>query len=1439
MFKQLVSWLVMITYSANLTSTAFAGFLIGGLVTMESAYAAPQMPVPIEFTCKEGTTLIAGQCIETEVRPMNVFCDSGYARDGSSELCKRNEEADQLPQCGDGYLYNSAYFPELCYTELPADDLGNCPANYDDKIGDSCFKTKAPEDWNCPMDAPNAAPETQTLECLEVARLMGECSSSETYTSPDMRWYETVPNKSCKRTLWSGLNRTCDSGFQPDGSGCKKTTITAPTQSCPTGYYKNGSQCSPGTPKLCPDGSAMTNGSCPTSSGEHACPSGMYLDKGSNICLENRSDSDPLSWSDQDFDFYFNQGTQLGGMIIDHNSVPDSTGDGQVTVSPSFINPNTTVQDPTLFQSVNSSGVDSNNGFESADETYQDEEKQSEYIEARLKSNNDFLDNQVDVAGQSSEEQVDNTNHSAVAYGTLMDSKNLNPPRKLSRESAMFQTSTNAVTDAFNGEGAYFGDCSADTVTYTELDESKIVTTNQSCFKPNKNNMSGCIVERHPIKPTLAIIEGMGDSRVEQCGDKCLQLTLGSELDNNLPQVGACGIYNKTIKIAVKDGFKLNRATLTRTHYDDHFRLYADNQIIFDGVHGSFTTSDGFPDGSVSCEKSESRDTYDPRDVTPQFQAALNNDNAIEFKYKVAVGGDGEAYAKVELIFDSSISSLWDEEIVEFPKGCSAALEKPAETYCTASGWECTLQYGSEDENFGVVDLSKGDRGEGYGLPGTHGDVLLLVARRDFDIAAGREKNCGQVVATTWNSDDGNDDDGIYFCEDFAGVGTHTSSSRQLRGTKLSNILPNKGEWETIAVRTDEIGSTWYRIDENDHLQQFASQKHGSGDYDSLKMSGYRIARAISENNLDWHNKAEGSLYFAYWQMLTNPSTSEVENALKEIKLEQPWIDYAPLYDGDNGIPICMEAYATDYVCDPLEGRTMNMSGGAFSFKDIINMDDACKPLDKDDQCDAISQTCVPGWEDEETNTCYAWDVKYECQDTTNALVTKVRENNTCLTDMNCIDGSCDVRADETNGDFINALTTYATMNEMGDSKNCTDPSDPSTCEVFSGEPRYCGWDQLKVNDCCKQPAGVNTLDVFILGQQMYTVNGYAASADGAFGGSALQEGLTSAGDAVTSGLDVAGQAVEGVWKDLTDPITDAASSAWNTVSSKLTSSVGNTAGNVTGDLLGDAGEVLGNFKNSITEALSNYKDQLLQQIYDMLPDALQNAIQSAASALGSGGAAAGAGAEQTGAQAMNTIGSSVLNAVQFIGFAYAVYQLAKLAYTMLTACEPEEEDMGQVLLAKKCFFTHHVPCTKTLGVCTNRAKDFHCCYESVLSRIIMQQAIEQLGWDTKEFRNNMNCRGLKIDELGLVDFSKIDFTEWIEMMAQSDQLPTDSTMDTVTGENISNGYGRSNALDRQNERAPDNTWVKRRTEMEQGDVINNVNCNKRPRPKSCEQGSF
>lgn len=93
---------------------------------------------------------------------------------------------------------------------------------------------------------------------------------------------------------------------------------------------------------------------------------------------------------------------------------------------------------------------------------------------------------------------------------------------------------------------------------------------------------------------------------------------------------------------------------------------------------------------------------------------------------------------------------------------------------------------------------------------------------------------------------------------------------------------------------------------------------------------------------------------------------------------------------------------------------------------------------------------------------------------------------------------------------------------------------------------------------------------------------------------------------------------------------------------------------------------------------------------------------------------------------------------------------------------------------------------------------------------------------------------------MATIDFGLIDFSEWIDLMAQSGLIPEGQDIDSVTGGSIANGYNRLNTLERMEERGGDtNTWVERMELIEEADMINNIDCSSRPRPQSCEVGAI
>ncbi|AWK84540.1 conjugal transfer protein TraN [Photobacterium damselae] len=1411
-FQRITSATVALTYTANTLTLAFAWVLFSMSVASTPAAAGINSPVSLIGSCPANFKEVGGSCIREEKIPAMKRCESGYSLKG--ENCEKNEDVEATGICKPEWSYSTHTYRKCTKPRKV------CPPKQE------CYwdvYTENPQRLNCPEIGDNPEEDaygqyTPKLEggCNPTLAAMGGCNGNINTVTIDNRW--KLNGYRCQRTLKMPASYYCKDGYTRNGNVCERVDTAEMQMSCPPNYYQEKTQCFPGPRPSCPVGTALKNGSC-VSTTNHVnvqCPSGKVLDPQSHTCINPRQDSEPTKWTPEDYTYFFNEGMDLGRLTAT-SVIPADNTKGQMSVTPVFLDPTVKVNDPDNFGKFQANGIDQNNGFSAPDGTYQNEDKQTDYVRHSIDMNNRDL--KKVVTGNSAEEIVDATNHTAQAYGALMDTRNINPPRKISMDSPMFANSKKAVGDAFSNRGAYFGDCNAETTTYQKLDPNKIIKQEKTCFKPAKSNLSGCVRRRIPIPPSIEIIKGLEDSRVSVCGEKCIQLTLGKTGNDYLPQFGKCGIYTKEIIVRVKQGINVERATITRTHYDDQFRLYADNNIIFNGVHMKFNTPDGFPTEHTACEQSTSRNTYNAIDVTPQFKSALANDNEIKFLYKVGVGGAGEAYGVVDLIFDKPIKSVWGDKIIDIPSGCTEALNQ-SDKHCTNNGWQCDEEFKSDDPNYGLVNVSKGDRGDGYGLPANLGDALVLVARRDFDIGSGSGTNCGMVVATTWNNADGNDDDGIYFCDNRAGIGTHMDWGRQLRGSNLTNILPTKGKWEVIAGRVFNDRLIWYRYDTaQGKVVSYPSRVLNGGSFDSLKLTGFRIARSRSANGLDWFHRANNPLWFAYWQVLNNKNDDELSAYMSKIALDQPWLQFKPLYPHDNGIPICMEAHAKDYVCDPLKGKRLSYGGATFGFKDILKMPDQCNAYDKDQKCDAISKECVTGWFDKTSNTCYAWNEKYSCEDHSKAMVTVTRKNNTCFTQDQCIDGSCDVRGDETNKDFTNALSQFAVLNEIGMKKDCAE-GDMERCRVFKGKPSMCSQDQFGLADCCEAPVGVTAGSVFKMAGGAMTVESYMASADGAFGntgvGQTLQGIHKSVGDAVT-----------GVWDSVKKPIGDAVDSVWGSISSKFTGATANTAGNTSLNLLGKAGEVLGNFKDSVISALTNLKDQLLQEVFDMMPDALQKFVEGLAVKLG---AAEGT----TGAQALNSIGSEIMSVVSFVGWMYSAYQLAKLAYQMIMACKEEEQKVSVDLIGKKCFYVYTKKPKKKFGLWVSKRKIYHCCFPNVLSRIIMEQASAQMGWSKKTFFDR-GCNGLSIEDLGKVDFGKIDFSEWINMMAQNDMIPVDRTQEDVTGGNIMNGYDRLSTDERMKQRGAGEAYSKHVNEVNNLDIGNKINCNTYPRPQSCD----
>lgn len=145
------------------------------------------------------------------------------------------------------------------------------------------------------------------------------------------------------------------------------------------------------------------------------------------------------------------------------------------------------------------------------------------------------------------------------------------------------------------------------------------------------------------------------------------------------------------------------------------------------------------------------------------------------------------------------------------------------------------------------------------------------------------------------------------------------------------------------------------------------------------------------------------------------------------------------------------------------------------------------------------------------------------------------------------------------------------------------------------------------------------------------------------------------------------------------------------------------------------------------------------------------------------------------GATSGTTLHPDVLNSAQGLMQAYLAYKLAVAAYEVITACHTNEYETSMRLNMNSCLYLRSVCDHKLLGRCLVR-KRHYCCYNSPLARIVMA-GLKNQGYAASD------CRGISATELQNYDLGLIDFSEWNNMVSQSQLLPAQtSNLDTITG---------------------------------------------------------
>jgi conjugal transfer mating pair stabilization protein TraN len=439
-----------------------------------------------------------------------------------------------------------------------------------------------------------------------------------------------------------------------------------------------------------------------------------------------------------------------------------------------------------------------------------------------------------------------------------------------------------------------------------------------------------------------------------------------------------------------------------------------------------------------------------------------------------------------------------------------------------------------------------------------------------------------------------------------------------------------------------------------------------------------------------------------------------------------------------------------------------------------LNEHNTCEALQQDPRCGFVKETCASGAISPITGVCQEFIVTYDCGSNFEAACdqTNMGEQTICDSPIRCIGGECINQETESNDDFIEAATALQALNEAQKSNGCSDTSD---CELFKGEKYECKMADLSVFgsvDCCNMPIEGSWMDFIELGFNSWevidsSVQLYSVAQNGWF-----VTDMVGAWNMVSTGtvFQAPVSAITQTWSAITEPFTSIADS----VASMLGEEIGTNLG---------------------IEAI---KQQMVQWLGEWIASTFG---ETAASTLLSATTST-VGSVTTTTYSM--AGSMLSSIVTVVGIIYAIYQIAKMVVQMVFACTEEETELNMLKTQGLCTKPDAIGeycATETFFGCVER-KQAYCCFSSPFARIFQEQARPQLKLTFGD-PQAPSCDGFTVEQVGKLDFDKMDFSEWIKMLKATNHLPRNAakadqlyTIPGLTKGKVP-GSGTSNVLDR------------------------------------------
>ena len=448
------------------------------------------------------------------------------------------------------------------------------------------------------------------------------------------------------------------------------------------------------------------------------------------------------------------------------------------------------------------------------------------------------------------------------------------------------------------------------------------------------------------------------------------------------------------------------------------------------------------------------------------------------------------------------------------------------------------------------------------------------------------------------------------------------------------------------------------------------------------------------------------------------------------------------------------------------------------------NLDEhtSCGELTSNPQCKYVSETCADGAVSPITGTCQEFIITYDCGTDSPANCDQVNdgEKTICDSGIRCMGGECIDQKIESNNDFIRAATALQTLNQAQQSNGC----DPSTgdCALFAGEPMECQMADLSILgqvDCCNMPIQGSWIDYMWLATNTWELADTSVEAYSIAQNGAVLTDMVGAWNMVSTGSVL--QAPIGVITDTWSAVTEPFTSMYDSVASMLGEEIGTDLG------------------------IEVIKQQVVQWMGEWVASVFGET--AASTLLAATSTTVGTVTTTT----YSTAGSMLSSIITVVGIIYAIYQIAKMVVQLIFACTEEEVKLNMLKQQRLCTSASEIGnycSSKTLFGCVAR-KEAYCCFSSPFSRIFQQQARPQLGITFGDPKAP-TCEGLSINKISQLDFDKMDFSEWIDMLKISNQLPEGSlTADSMYDKaNVTKGKlpntQNTNAQDRLNTQTQD-----------------------------------